>query len=123
MKLSHVVTAAGLVGVLFLSACRTYPDYAGDFRFPIEKGDIAKGQQDFQSLGCVQCHAVEGVDLQRPANPTLTVVLGGELMFAKTYGDLVTSIINPDHIIWRSCATSSSCRRTRVATSTSRRCT
>jgi len=29
----------------------------------------------------------------------VTVELGGELYFAKTYGDLATSIINPDHVI------------------------
>ncbi len=29
----------------------------------------------------------------------MTVELGGEMYFAKTYGDLVTSIINPDHVL------------------------
>lgn len=87
------------LAILLLSACRTYPDYANDFRFPILRGDIARGQQAFTSLGCVQCHVVDGVDLNASGNRPFTVVLGGELMFAKTYGDLVTSIINPDHVI------------------------
>lgn len=26
-------------------------------------------------------------------------ILSGDLYFAKTYGDLVTSIINPDHVL------------------------
>ncbi len=88
------------LSILLLSACRTYPDYANDFRFPIMKGDIDRGQQAFASLGCIQCHVVDGAEL--PAyNGTMpfTVVLGGDLMFAKTYGDLATSIINPDHVI------------------------
>jgi len=43
---------------------------------------------------------VSGVDLPTFSGPRpLTVELGGELYFAKTYGDLATSIINPDHVI------------------------
>ncbi len=30
--------------VLLLNACRTYPDFANDFRFPILRGDIERGQ-------------------------------------------------------------------------------
>jgi len=86
--------------LLALGACRTYPDNTGDLRFPILRGDIAAGQASFVRLGCNQCHVVNGQELPtfsgvRP----VTVELGGELMFAKTYGDLVTSIINPDHVI------------------------
>jgi sulfur-oxidizing protein SoxX len=99
MKSKSVLAAAGMLGLMFLGACKTYPDYAGDFRFPILRGDTARGGQAFVTLGCNQCHEVSGIALSRPANPPLTVVLGGELMFAKTYGDLVTSIINPDHVL------------------------
>jgi sulfur-oxidizing protein SoxX len=85
---------------MLLTACRTYPDYSGDFRFPVPRGDINRGQQSFVEMGCNLCHTVDGVEL--PDNSRLrpvTVVLGGDLVFAKTYGDLVTSIINPDHVI------------------------
>jgi len=86
--------------VLMLSACRIYPDYANDFRFPILRGGIDKGQQAFASLGCIQCHIVEGVELPAFSGVgPFTVVLGGELIFAKTYGDITTSIINPDHVL------------------------
>lgn len=99
MKLKQVAVLAGVLGLTFLGACRTYPDYAGDFRFPILQGDVARGQQAFQSLGCNLCHAVAGAEIERPAAAPVTVALGGELIFAKTYGDIVTSIINPDHVI------------------------
>jgi hypothetical protein len=64
------------------------------------RGDIARGQEAFVRLGCALCHEVSGVTLEtfNGARP-VTVPLGGELVFAKTYGDLVTSIINPDHVI------------------------
>lgn len=100
MKLSPLLACAGFLGLLTLGACRTYPDYTGDFRFPILRGDTAQGQAAFVRLGCNQCHMVDGVDLPAFAGTRpVTVELGGELMFAKTYGDLVTSIINPDHVI------------------------
>lgn len=100
MNKSLFIAAAGIVCVTFLSACRTYPDYANDFRFPILRGDVVLGQEAFLKNGCNLCHVVDGVEL--PDNSRLrpvTVVLGGDLIFAKTYGDLVTSIINPDHVI------------------------
>jgi sulfur-oxidizing protein SoxX len=93
-------TAIALLCTALLGACRTYPDYASEFRFPILRGDIQRGQAAFVELGCHMCHTVDGIEL--PNSPSLrpvTVTLGGDLIFAKTYGDLVTSIINPDHVI------------------------
>jgi L-cysteine S-thiosulfotransferase len=87
-----------LLGMTALSACRTYPDYSNDFRFPIEQGDISQGRDAFVRLNCVQCHTVAGVEFpDYTGTPFLSVPLGGDLIFAKTYGDLATSIINPNH--------------------------
>lgn len=100
MNKSLILAAAGLACTVLLGACRTYPDYASEFRFPILRGDVMRGQQSFVEMGCHMCHTVDGVEL--PDNTNLrpvTVMLGGDLIFAKTYGDLVTSIINPDHVI------------------------
>ncbi len=77
-----------------LSACHT------SFRFPMEKGDITRGREAFVRLGCPQCHTVAGVDLSSYSGQHLiTMPLGGELVSARTYGDLVTSIVNPNHVI------------------------
>lgn len=97
----HWIAGLSLVlTTLFLGGCRTYPDEVGDFRFPILSGDIQRGQEAFVRLECNQCHVVDGVDLPEFDGPRpVTVELGGDLYFAKTYGDLVTSIINPDHVI------------------------
>ena len=100
MKYLQIMGVTGLLGITMLSACRTYPDSSNDFRFPIVQGDVARGQQAFVALGCNQCHIVNGIELPALAvTRPLTVELGGELVLAKTYGDLVTSIINPDHVI------------------------
>lgn len=95
-----LTAAAAILCTVTLTACRTYPDYANEFRFPILRGDVIRGQQAFVEMGCHMCHTVDGVEL--PDNTQLrpvTINLGGDLIFAKTYGDLVTSIINPDHVI------------------------
>ena len=100
MKKQIVTSAVLILLTVFLSACRTYPDQIGGFRFPILSGDIQRGQQAFLRLECNQCHVVNGVTLPEFNGPRpVTVELGGDLIFAKTYGDLVTSIINPDHVL------------------------
>lgn len=97
MKFSLLFTG---IALLALGACRTYPDNVGDLRFPVPRGDVKRGQVAFQELGCVQCHSVKGVTLPMPGiTPPARVELGGELTHAKTYGDLVSSIINPQHVI------------------------
>jgi sulfur-oxidizing protein SoxX len=74
--------------------------YTPIFGFPIEEGDIDAGRQAFIDHRCHQCHAVDGVRLPELAGagePLL--VLGGETIYVKSYADLMTSIINPDHRI------------------------
>jgi hypothetical protein len=90
----------GLLILLLLAGCATHPDYATQFRFPIEWGNIAEGQATFVELGCHQCHTVNGVSLvpYEGGSPVM-LELGGTIMYAKTYADLVTSIINPNHVM------------------------
>jgi L-cysteine S-thiosulfotransferase len=74
------------------------PKSARGFRLP--EGDAIAGEEAFRGLGCVRCHSVEGVDLPPPTE--YGVHLGGESPGVTTYGELVTSIINPRHgISWR----------------------
>jgi len=92
------------VAILFffslLTACATHPDYASQFRFPIEWGSISEGQKTFVEMECHKCHTVNGVKLARyEGNSPAKVELGGRIAYAKTYADLVTSIINPGHVI------------------------
>lgn len=89
-----------LTSAMHFSGCAVEPVAAPEFRFPIFRGNIENGKQTFVTLGCNQCHTVNGVKLpayqgQMPIN----FELGGRIWYVKTYADLVTSIINPDHII------------------------
>jgi len=83
-----------------LTACDTGPKSAKGFRLP--DGNAEQGQATFIAMECISCHRVNGVDLPEPENPgPVTVVLGGEVQTIKTYGELVSSVINPSHKLIR----------------------
>ena len=81
---------------IFLAAC---DQQSRGFSLP--EGDIERGRASFVELGCPQCHRVAGDDELgiSSADAQLEVDLGGRVTRIKTYGDLVTSIINPSHKI------------------------
>lgn len=70
------------------------------FRLP--DGDAVRGRHEFVALGCNACHKVSGVELPAaaPELPEL-VVLGGEVLYVRTDGELVTAIVNPSHSLVR----------------------
>jgi len=70
------------------------------FRFPVQEGDVNAGQQAFIDHQCHQCHSVAGVRMPplAGASPVL-LELGGETAEVKTYAELMTSVINPNHAI------------------------
>lgn len=89
MKTVFVFTLV-LFGVL---GCAPTPQSALGFRLP--DGDAAKGEMNFHAIGCKSCHSLASASAQPVEQDR--VVLGGEVTRVKTYGDLVTSIINPSH--------------------------
>jgi sulfur-oxidizing protein SoxX len=81
---------------LLAAACA----YNASFGFPIEEGDIDQGRQAFIDHRCHQCHSVAGVNLPPLAGASPPILeLGGETSTLKSYAELVTSIINPNHRI------------------------
>ncbi|MDZ7784340.1 MAG: c-type cytochrome [Halioglobus sp.] len=70
--------------------------------FTLPEGDPEAGEQTFVELRCTDCHSVRNQDrVTQPENPQLSIALGGEVRRIKTYGELVTAIINPSHKISR----------------------
>jgi hypothetical protein len=70
------------------------------FGFPIEEGDIDAGRQAFIDHQCHACHSIAGVRLPALAGAAgVMLELGGETIFVRSYAELVTSIINPDHVV------------------------
>lgn len=98
MRTAHVLPWIPLL-LATLSACGMNSETSPrGFRLP--DGDVAAGRAAFVQLQCNACHQVEGVELAtETTTPAPLARLGGETVRVKTYGDLVTSIINPSHRI------------------------
>lgn len=87
-----------LILILLLAACDTGPNSGRGFSLP--EGDADRGRATFIELECNTCHST--ADIERIAvseAPDINIKLGGEVTVIKTYGDLVTSVINPSHKI------------------------
>lgn len=70
------------------------------FGFPVEEGDVVAGRQAFIDHRCHQCHSVADErfpPLAGAGRPMLE--LGGPTTIVRSYADLTTSIINPNHAI------------------------
>ena len=93
---SIVIKLVALCALICLTACDRDDRRQGDIHLP--SGDAAKGQTHFVSLGCVGCHSVIGAELPEPveAGP-VRVLLGSRANPRMSYGQLVTSIVNPSH--------------------------
>jgi sulfur-oxidizing protein SoxX len=66
--------------------------------FTLPDGDAAQGKAEFVAFRCYDCHKIAGLELpEREESEQTIVALGGEVSRIKTYGELVTSVINPSH--------------------------
>lgn len=83
---------------ILLAACDVSSKSSRGFSLP--DGDIEQGQVAFVEKQCTSCHTVKGLDLRSDDTEVeMTFVLGGEFNRVYTYGELVTSVINPSHKI------------------------
>ena len=70
----------------------------------LPQGDAENGRLLFLEYKCIQCHILAGTEFsddewRLTENGGIAVELGGKTDKIQTYGDLVTSIINPSHRI------------------------
>ena len=87
-----------LVLALVLGACDTGPKSGMGFRLP--DGNAETGRELFVTLECNSCHTIVDLELPAAAEPgPVNVMLGGPVANIKTYGQLVSSVINPSHRI------------------------
>ena len=91
----------GLMAILVAAlGCDTSTMSSPEFNLP--QGNAENGQEVFVSMGCTSCHTIRGLDL--PASQVegpVMIVLGGPVSKVKSYGELVSSIINPSHRLAR----------------------
>jgi mono/diheme cytochrome c family protein len=65
-------------------------------------GDAVAGREAFLYMQCQQCHTIDGEELPLiPGQEMPYVELGGKVTKVKTYGELITAIINPSHELAR----------------------
>ena len=91
---SKLALMAALVGSV---ACTSGRHSTSAFHLPPD-GDVDRGKAAFVSLGCSNCHEVNGVNLPKPTvQPNVPVKLGGAVGIRLTDAYLVTSIVYPNH--------------------------
>ena len=57
------------------------------------------GKSLFVQFDCTRCHLVSGVKFPDPGESVPKIEIGGEVNRVYSYGELVTSIISPQHVI------------------------
>jgi len=89
-----------LTALVILSACSgDQPPVKG---FVLPEGDVAQGQQVFLDFNCHRCHTIPELELpDSEFEPPFILPIGGEVYRVKNYGELLTAVVNPDHIISR----------------------
>jgi mono/diheme cytochrome c family protein len=97
----RVRLSALVFSIALLAGCDTGPKSSMGFTLP--DGDEAAGQAVFVAMNCSSCHSISGMpELREGLEPEMSIALGGDTTRIKTYGELVTSIINPSHKLARS---------------------
>ena len=86
-----------LFGLFFvLASCNFGPNSGRGFSLP--EGSVDEGRATFVELECNACHSVGDIEhVAGHAGPEINVRLGGQVTTVKTYGDLMTSVINPSY--------------------------
>lgn len=95
--ISGVVT---VLAAISLGGCGS--DSKGSAGFSLPDGNAERGKVVYTELQCNACHTIKGVpQLEKASSTGISVSLGGETARIRTYGELVTSIINPSHRVAR----------------------
>ncbi len=98
MKYIHIMLI--WLAVISMTSCNYEPNSGRGFSLP--EGDVAKGKITFIELTCNSCHSIADIEqLPSKEKDIPQIMLGGTVRGVKTYGELVTSIINPSHKILR----------------------
>ncbi len=82
--------------ISLLSGCNVGGEWQNQVHLPA--GDATRGEALFTSVGCVRCHAVGDDEFEAGAESgAVRVRLGTKAGRRMSYGQLVTSVVNPSH--------------------------
>ncbi|MDH4048812.1 MAG: c-type cytochrome [Gammaproteobacteria bacterium] len=85
-----------LTSLAALGGCEA--DRMSEKGFSLPPGDAMRGREAFLYMHCYECHSIDGESFPKvPGAEPPFVELGGKVSSVKTYGELVTAIINPSH--------------------------
>ena len=83
-----------------LASCNFGPNSGRGFSLP--EGNVDNGRTAFVELECNACHTVGDIEhIAGREGHDIDIKLGGQVTSLKTYGDLLTSVINPSYKINR----------------------
>ena len=89
------VLALLLASVALMGGCER--DRMSERGFSLPEGNAMAGRETFLYMQCNQCHTIKDETLPALPGAEPFVELGGPVTRVKSYGELVTSIINPSH--------------------------
>lgn len=84
-----------IISLALLNGCGKPQEPVKGFILP--PGDAALGKQAFVEIGCPKCHTVVSAEIEQPPSEQFHIELGVDKRRVRHYGDLLTSVINPDH--------------------------
>ena len=98
------ISKIGLAGTFALLTLLALAAWTGDAKpvkgFVLPQGDVAQGEQVFIDFNCHGCHTIPGIEFPpTDFEPPFILEIGGEVYRVKNYGELLTAVVNPDHII------------------------
>lgn len=97
-RVRRLAAVVVLLSVAALGACSKSEQEVSGFVLP--EGDPEMGREVFASVGCRYCHTVAGVEFPPfEAEPVFDIVLGGQVTRVQSYGELLNSVVNPNHTI------------------------
>ena len=100
MRAIYHLLYLAVMGSMLLS-CENKERKSQEKGFRIPQGDVVVGETLFKELQCYGCHSIAGMEMPKEGpNIFETKIPLGETSYQiKSYGELVTSIIDPSHSI------------------------
>ena len=89
----------GALSLLMFAGCGNNERQVHSRGFHLPEGDAELGKSLFVQFDCTRCHRVSGVDFPASDESVPKIEIGGEVNRISSYGELVTSIMSPQHVI------------------------
>lgn len=86
-----------LFGVLLFGCSEEFGPVRG---FIPPEGDVVRGEQLFVEYNCHSCHTIPDKEFPEPEfDAPFRLPIGGKVYRVRNSGELMTAVINPDHVI------------------------